>query len=322
MKPKKSSLPDDELTMRLRAAARKKRPWTWLGLVITFVIVAVPLGLFAWWVWPRPVPPPLIVLTFDALGLPGEELVLRARLEPKEEDAAGAILEGWDIVFEEVPPRPGGPARSEKTTSDANGEATVSWSFRGKEPVADYIVRYLGDRKRKGGEDRGRVYLRAVDTALVLVDVDSALATASEDQWRKKKIGEIAPLAGAGDALRAARDKGSQVVYLALTPERAWLYRKMRSWVESKVAGQDAFPAGPVLGRSSYDQDAAAARHSLLGAIKTSFRGPLRVVTSADEMVAAAQAQGIKTILLGKEAVPAGVTAAKSWADAAKHLGK
>ena len=85
LKKPESKQPEDEVTRKLREAARKRRPMTWQGLLILLLLILVPAGVFIWWVLhPRPDPPRLDVVAFDQLGLAGEEIELRAILEPLE----------------------------------------------------------------------------------------------------------------------------------------------------------------------------------------------------------------------------------------------
>src|SRR5437899_1416660 len=123
--------PDDEVTQKLRTAARKRRPVTWKGLLLLLALLAVPAGLLVWWIYPKPEPPRLDVVAFDQLGLARQEVLLCAHLEPLDVNPAEVNLAGFAVFFEENrPPKPG-PAQADwlKTTSNRDGFAAVSWTF-------------------------------------------------------------------------------------------------------------------------------------------------------------------------------------------------
>ena len=316
LKKPESKQPEDEVTQKLRAAARKRRPMTWQGLLILLVLILVPAGVFIWWVLhPRPDPPRLDVVAFDQLGLVGEEIELRAILEPLAGDRDQMNLAGFPLFFEEnVIPGKAKAGQVKEAQSVDGGSATVSWSFpEGSKNT--FVVRLPGDKVRRGAIDRGQVYLLPRDTPLLLVDV-STLSAAKAKDWQTKNPLEIRPLAEAAKALQIIQKKKFQLVYLALSADRPLDYRKVRGWVENQVNSKNPFPAGPVLGRRTYVTDGeSAARQETLRNLKENFRGRLRAVVGEGEAAAVCRGLGVDTILFGTDAAPDDVIRVKSWAE-------
>jgi len=284
---KKPSKPDDELTARLRAAARKRRPWSTAGIGVLLALLLLPVGLLVWWIYPRPELPPLEIVAFDQLGLPGTEVTLRARLEPIQMPDEPLNLSGFTLTFEDelLPLQPARERRQIKVTSDRNGAAGAAWSPADK-AVSPYVVRQIGDRLRPGKFDRGQVFSWPAATALLLVDVQDTLAQVDADAWRKRNVLDIAAVAGAGKALQEARKQKYEIVYLATDADSALVYRKVRGWVANQKAARESFPAGPVLGRPSFDQEAAQAREAVLRSLHEQFAGPMVAVVGTSEAAA------------------------------------
>jgi hypothetical protein len=308
--------PEDEVTQKLRAAARKRRPLTWQGLLILLALFLVPTGLFLWWLLhPRPDPPRLDVVAFDQLGLAGEEIELRAILEPLAGEREQVNLAGFPLFFEEnVIPGKARAGQVKEAESGDGGLATVSWSFpEGSKNI--FVVRLPGDNVRRGAIDRGQVYHLPAETPLVLVDV-STLSPATARDWQTKNPLEIRPLAEAAKTLQTMQTKKTQVVYLALSADRPLAYRKVRGWVENQVNGKNPFPAGPVLGRKAYVADGeSAARQETLRNLKENFRGRLLALVGQGEAAAVCRGLGLDTILFGADAAPEDVIRVKSWAE-------
>jgi len=319
--PKK---PEDEITQKLRAAARKRRPMTWQGLLVLLTLILVPAGLLTWLVLHRrPDPPRLDVVAFDQLGLAGQEVKLGAFLEPLDIEPAKVDLSGYQVFFEQnVLPGAAKAGNTKETDSLREGMASVSWSFPEGGKNA-FVVRIPGDKQRRGAMDRGQVFLWPKDTPLLLVDVQSTLSSAKADDWKKKNPLEIKPVAEAAKALQTARQKKFQVVYLALAADRPLAYRKVRGWVENQVHGKNPFPAGPVLGRTSYVADGESAAHlEILRGLKESFSGPLAAVVGEREAAAVCRGIGVETILFGVDDAPVDVLRVKSWSEVPARLPK
>jgi hypothetical protein len=313
-KPDPKKPPDDELTKKLRAAARKRRPMTWTGILVLLAMVLVPAGLFVWWVYPRPEPPRLDVVAFDQLGPAGQEIELRACLEPLGVDAAQADLADLPLFFEENL-LPGKAGKVKETTSLRGGWGTVSWSFPKGEKYS-FTVRWPGDNRRRGAIDRGQVFLLPEGMGLLLVDVQGTLSSAGAEDWQKKNPLEIRPVPEAAKALQVVRRKNFQVVYLAVSADRPLAYRKVRGWVENQVNGKDPFPAGPVLGRTEYVAEGeSAARQEILRGLKENFGRRVTVVVGQGDVAAECRGIGVDTILIGRDAAPEDVRRVKSWAE-------
>ncbi len=314
--PKK---PEDEVTQKLRAGARKRRPLTWKGLLLLVALLLVPAGLWLWWIYPKPEPPRLDVAAFDQLGLAGQDIDLRAHLEPLDVDPGTVNLAGFSLFFEEnlVPGKSG---KVRETTSERGGLAAVSCRFPDGQQKNSFVVRLPGDKQRRGAIDRAQVFLLPKETPLLLVDVP-ILSSASAGDWQTKNPLDIKPLAEAAKALQIARKKKFQVVYLALAAERPLAYRKMRGWVENLVNGKNPFPAGPVLGRKAYDgADGESARQELLRSMKETFPGALIALVGQGEAAAVCRGIGVDTILIGAADAPKDVVRVKTWAEAPEKL--
>src|SRR5262249_12473454 len=304
--------PDDQVTLQLRAAARKKRPWTWRGILIAAAVILVPIGLFVWTIWPTPEPPALSVMAFDVLALPKEKVKLRAVLEPSTPQTRRVDLKDYELSFE--------TGNLAKTTSlgqvktDANGGASLSWQPPAGAAVTRLTVRYPGDKTRRASASGGRIFTLEADSALLVVEV-AALSPESVENWRKKKVLDIAATAGAGPALTAARLQKYQVVYLASDADSGELYGKMRGWVERQWGAADAFPPGPVLAPAPGSTIA-----EMIAALKTRFRGPLAVVAGRGETADALREAGVRIFRLGGNAVAPPIIRLASWAALPQQL--
>jgi hypothetical protein len=288
---------------------------TWTGILVLLAMVLVPAGLFVWWVYPRPEPPRLDLVAFDQLGPVGQEIELRACLDPIGADAAQVNLADLPMFFE-ANLLPGKTVTGIKeTTSLRGGWGMVSWSFPKGEKYS-FTVRWPGDNRRRGALDRGQVFLLPEKTALLVVDVQGTLSSAGAGDWQKKNPLEIRPVPEAAKALQMIRKKKFQIVYLALTADRPLAYRKVRGWVENQVNGKDPFPPGPVLGRKAYEADGeSAARQEILRGLKESFRGHVVAVVGQGDVAAECRGVGVDTILIGRDAAPEDVRRVKSWAE-------
>lgn len=309
--------PEDELTRRLRESARRKRPWSLAVLLAALLVIFGPLGLLVWWTWPEADPPRLVIVACDQLARPGEETTLRAFLEPIGGPGRKIDLSGYDVVFEEKLNLPvaGKEPRRERATSQADGSSAVSWQAPKNSATADVAARYLGDKKRRGAEDRARLYGWPAETPLLLVDVASTLSPEPAESWEEKNILDIPPLPGAGKALQEAAQLKFKVIYLAVPARSPLVYRKYRGWVMNQSMGKNIFPAGPVLGKSSYNQEESAAREAILRGLKDGFTGRMIAVVGTGRAAAVCRAVGVLTILLGPEAAPEDVVRLPSLGD-------
>ncbi len=289
--------PDDEVTRLLRVAARKKRPWTWPGILITLLVVAVPLGLFVLVVYPRPDPPPVKVLAFDAIGLTGEKISLRARLEPMQLPAANPDLAGLDLHFEIGP---FGQAKAlGRAASDHTGVGQVIWSP--DQPQSSFTVRFAGDRKRSGSIAQGRVFCWPAESAVFLVDVTALVAAdvaAYKETLQKKPILEIAPVSISADILPWAEMLEYRVVYVVSHAESGPSYSLVRRWLEHQF--RLLFPFGPIV---EVDGPSPALAH-LVQEMRAKFKGPVFCGVANPQAAEELQKTGATVLLLAQEAVP------------------
>jgi len=263
-------IPDDEITRRLREAARRKRPWTLFNFLLTVLMFGPPLGLLVWWFWPRAHPPELIVIAFDQVAQPGKVVMVRAATEPL--DGSENRWGGLDLFFEEVAPIGGHGGETRKVQTNEQGLAQTEWRLNTPAPVAEIEVRYLDEWMRPPWFDRARcrVFNWPPDARLLVVDIEPTL----------KNAGDWAALA---KALAEAHKGGWQVAYLAVSADTPLIYRKLRDWMVQQSAWEpDALPAGPVLARQTLfgGQADAVARKKLLAGLKAEFAGPVLYITA------------------------------------------
>ena len=155
-----------------------------------------------------------------------------------------------------------------------------------------------------------------------LADVINATVTRAKDQaWHKENTQDILPVSGAAKALQQARQKGYQVVYLALAAEKPTDYRKMRDWVRYWTKGTAPFPEGVVLSRFTLpgpDQDSrpwqktALLLDSLFALPKE--EGKHLAIAATIEVAQQLHAAGLRTLYLGAgEDLPPEVQRLPSW---------
>jgi hypothetical protein len=305
-----SSSDRDEMARRLRANLRGRGRQSLPSLLITLLLVGVPLGLLAWWLWPRPELPRLVLITFDQVALPGESVPLRARLVPQDANHPAPDLRGLELSFEEA-------ARQVNARSERSGEVEAPWQAPADREVMDFKVSYADPRQQYRTEDRARLWAWKADTPLLLVEVAS-LADAGPDAWRTGRIRDIPVPGPATNALKAARKKNYQVVYVA-GGGAPMVARKMRGWVEQS---ERLLPDGPVLGQLSDGGERAAAVPwaDALARLKQRFRGPAAGVATDPRLAQALHEAGVTTFVLGMADAPQGVTRLTSWGDLAAQL--
>src|SRR5262249_5203674 len=85
-----------ELVARLRAGSRNRRPWTAATWIILLIRLAVPAGLIAWIFWPKAPPAPVVLTAYDQVGVRGQRVVCRARLETQDAARSDVDLAGRD----------------------------------------------------------------------------------------------------------------------------------------------------------------------------------------------------------------------------------
>jgi hypothetical protein len=128
-------------------------------------------------------------------------------------------------------------------------------------------------------------------------------------------------VAAAASALKAAREKHYQIVYLAAGAGSPMVARKMRGWVEQ---GERRLPDGPVLGQLSDGGERSPAAHwaDVFAGLKQRFKGIVVGVAKDPGLAQALREGGTTTFLVGIADAPPGVTRVSSWADLPAQLPK
>jgi hypothetical protein len=304
----------EEMVARLRAGARKRRPWTAATWVILFILLAVPAGLLAWIFWPRSPPVPLVLTAYDQVGERGQAVVCRARLETRDPARADVDLAGREVTFEQIAfALPREQKAKLKVATQAGGLAEAEWVVPEKLPQIEFTARHVEADQRDETSDKGRLFGWPRATKVLLVDV-TALARAGDQLWQQTVRDQ--PLhAGAATALRAAQSAKFAVAYLATEPQRAVRYHQVRNWIERSAVGPKGIPDGPVLGRLSVGGSGSAAdlAKAVVEHLKR-FDGPLVVLAGQEQTAEAYRAAGARVLRLGR----GGLT----WNNVAKELAK
>jgi hypothetical protein len=299
----------DELAKQLQASLRRQRPRPWLLIGGLLLVSALALGGLAWWLAPRPDPPPLAALAVDTLAAADESTEARAILVMTEGEPDPVRMAGQEVVFlESAPAAPGAAPREVKATTDEQGVARADWPLPEGATTAGFLVRYADLRRRKVSLTEGRVFRWPRDSAVVLVDVETALAGAPPARWTADPHA-IAPRAGAGPALQALQKDGRRVVYLA-PHGQGWAHdRNVQAWLQKQFAPGPALPVGPLLGPLA----GGDAVDRVVSATVSHFTGPAAIVTADAGLVEAYRQRGVRPVWFGKDA-PANVPAAADWA--------
>jgi hypothetical protein len=334
----------DVITLLARAGAGKRPKRSRAGILIALVLVGAILAGVYWLARPGKDPVPVAVIALDQVALPGETVPLRAQLFPTERKEDPPDLAGFEVYFE-VNPLPGmalpprEELRQEKAVTQAGGEAEVRWKLTTGGQRRSVVVRYAGDKRRRGSDDQASVYVWAPDTALLLVEARHTLLAAGEQQFRDRNPYELPPASGVpqtlvasaavaaaaaplgsgpfaavslfragrqgggtAEALEQAQAKNYQVVYLATAPARPEHYRKMRGWLQRQFFPPErSFPQGPVLGRDDYsdEQTEAAALRAAVRSLKKRFKEKMAAVARRPEDARVFAEEGVTTFLVG-----------------------
>jgi hypothetical protein len=293
------------------------------------VLLAGLLALFVWWIWPRPVLPRLLVLTFDQVTTTEGEVVLRGQLWP-EKDQTGVSLTGFELLFEKIGrPRAAGQSPWQaKAVTGPDGMAQTTAPVVADSAVTDFIVRFAGQGRGQGGDDRARLFVWPANTPLLLVSVESALTDAPPEAWQERAAPEIPRLPEAAKALEwvlaVPREFKNKVVYLALRADYPLGYRKVCDWIQRRPTAREMpFPDGPVLGRPSYvtGMTEADALRAILAELQSRFHGFLTGVTRNAQEAKAWSKAGLETILISKNGPDlAGIIRVSSWSEVPRLL--
>jgi hypothetical protein len=303
----------EEMATQLRASVRRQRPWAVLTCPLLLLLLAVPVALLVWWFWPKSEPPALVVTAFDQVGVPGQKVVCRARLETLDPARADFKLAGRELVFDEIRLGPlKGRDVQAKARSQAGGVAAADWTVPEERPQITFTVRLVTPEPRGEG-DQARLFAWPRATKVLLVDV-AALVPEGARFWEAETAPGLAMQPGAAAALQSAKAAKFAVAYLATEPARALPYRRVRDWVERSAPGPQGIPDGPVLGRLSFGGETAAGWAKAVVAHLKHFDGPLVVLTGQPQTAEAYQAAGVRALRVGQGGL--------GWGDVAKELAK
>jgi hypothetical protein len=306
----------DALILLAKASGGRRRRQTVVGLLVCLALALACGGLLVFWIWPEPRLGRPNLAVFDTLAHPDEPARLIARLEPSDPQVQGVRLSGLPVSFEEAT-----SGLSAQVATDRSGVATCEGTFPLAPQPLEVAAGYPGDARRgqRGAQGRGRVFVWPADKTLVVVDADSALTAADSGQFQTTNNLDVKPLPGAVAAVRGLAAKYA-IVYLTGTARQAAPYIKLRAWLDGGFVPGQQLPAGPVL-TACAEADAAAARRSVLAALKGRFAGKALGVTADAEVAAEYRQEGLETFLIGGgENGPEGVTSVADWEALAKKL--
>ena len=279
---KKSTRNADALAKQLKESLSKRRFQPWKVVLASLVLCSLLLAGMGWWMYPRVRAAPLQIVALDAVCTPDETPAARAQLlaPPEEKDPR---LSGQTVVFHEPPLLLQADAKPREVvvTSDARGQASAEWSAQA--PLAGFLVNYIDANKRNLQTDRGQIFVWAKDSRLLVVDAEETLVADEVD-------------AKASAALKLAA-KDWRIVYLALAGDSAHDFRKARGWI---IRHQAQLPLGPVLGKSEWPSDLAAARRAALDSLKSRFTGAIVTVVKSVESARISQDAGLQAVRLSE----------------------
>jgi hypothetical protein len=298
------------------ADRRRRTPVRTVVLVCALVLLAAAVG---WWLWPRPALPPLIVVAFDQVALPQENVRLCARVGPVDGQSTTANLAGCELYFQEV-----ATDLLTKLQTNHAGQASTESRFPARDQAFELIVRYPGeDRRRRGSQASARIFVWPRSTRLLLVDADHALAEGDEENlWAVNNL-DLRPRPGAAAALQSAQLR-YHVVYVSAGADRPARYAKLRAWLERGWApAQEQFPPGPVLAYGCQPNEAELDTFlfDMSKSLRKRFQEPLLAVAGRPEEAEAFRRADLQTYLVGQgSGGPEGVHAFSSWSELAKSL--
>jgi hypothetical protein len=306
----------DALILLAKATrGRRSRQSVVAGLILLAVFLVLGV-LLLWWIWPGPPPPPLALAVFDQLASPNQPVQLYAQLGPAEATAQEIKLAGYPIFFEEAT-----SGLHVKATSARTGVATCTDTFPLTKGPIELLAGFPGNRRQRGVQARGRVFVWPTETAFLVVDADHALAATDPETFGTVNNLDIRSLPDAASTLRSLAAKYA-LVYVTGHARRPQLYGKLRAWLASGFEPAQQFPEGPLLtGCVDGETDAAAARVAVLTMVRSRLTAPGIGIAGDAETAAQYRLQGWEAYLVGAaDNVPQGVTPVKDWAALAKVL--
>ncbi|MCU0725325.1 MAG: hypothetical protein MUE73_05990 [Planctomycetes bacterium] len=243
------------------------------------------------------------IRAFDALAVPGEEVLLVARLERDG-------LPGFspDFVGEDLRMTLAGVTEISSRTGD---EGTAVFPVRAPDRTGDFFYSVRGGR----GLDPGllRLCVRDPGAPLLLVDIDGTITPSGALRVVR---GEDEPMPGAAAVLRRlARDR--TVVYL--TARDDFMLGTTRDFL-----ARGRFPPGPLLLRDFTLATLPAGRHktAVLGDLRTRFTGPWTGIGDTVGDAEAYLSAGAEALILTDEpaSLPPGARAVRDWAEIRERL--
>lgn len=315
------------MATQLKGSLRRRRPRPWLIVVSAMILAIALLGLLAWWLCDRSEPRRLEVVVFDTLAASDETARVAAQLAyPEPGDFSTSLLARRDLVFLDVKAAlmAGQQGHEVKTTSDAEGRATVDWPVPAAGKSETIIVRYVDARNKQGSTDQATLFAWEKESKILLVDLDETLYTKPAAPGNANHPDKMLPPPQAAEALQQAERRGYRIAYLAVSAANALEYRLARGWVTAQRAAKDGVPFGPVLGRRDYllATDADQARRDRLSDLKLRLGSNITFVTRTAFAATAATSIQVRAIVIEPgENVP-GATRVRGWAEVIPLLGK
>jgi hypothetical protein len=308
----------DALAERLQGSLKRRRPRTWLIVLSVTVLALVVLGLSAWWFSDRSEPVRLEIVVFDQVVAPDESPRVAAQLAfPDKGDYSPALLRGRDMVFLDARSvlLPGQQGTHLRTTSDADGRASVEWPrLAGGQPER-VVARYIDTRYKQGSTDQANLTPLERDSRILLVDVEETLAQLDPAQWENTHAADIKPQPGAATALREAEKKKYRIAYLTVHAGNPLAYRKVRGWMHAPRPDKERFPSGPVLGRpgDAATTDVDPTRWAVLQDLKNRFGEHITMITNNVAGAAAGRKIGIRVVTIFCPAPAPNATNLRTW---------
>lgn len=261
-----------------------------MAVLLTVAFFFVPIAGLTWWFWPRPPLPPLFVVAFDQVTIPGQAVSLEAQLAAVEPHSSLPDLSGRELFFLDAD-RVRGADKVERARSDKHGAAKCSWPVAAADVLVEVLVRYVDPDQRHVPSCQARIFSWPAASKILIVEAD-ALIDIGTQSWERDDLRDLPVLEDAAETLRAAVEERFQIVYLAPPTARATVYRAVRDWIERRHGQGDepGLPNGPVLGA------AAGEARAQVGRLQELYRGPFLAVARQAETAGVFRAAGITTI--------------------------
>jgi hypothetical protein len=308
----------DAILLLAKASFTGRRRPSLITLLVCLAVLVLLIGVLTWRLWPQPSLPQLILVAFDQLALPDEEVAVTAALEPTRSSESQRNLSGCPLYFQDLATG----ERLGKVKTDAFGAASVMKAFPRAPATTEIMVRYPGEPDRqKGDESKATVFVWPPDTSVLIVDVLKTVADADYAAFHSNQNLDIRPRAGAAAALRSVPTK-YRVMYLG----RGTLpsdYRKVKAWLEQSAGSREHFPAAPVLRVADDELVSDTHLRNVVSNLKSRFTVTATAITGSEATARVFQQLGLKTYVLEETRnAPEGVIQVKSWKEFAGQIAK